>query len=989
MNPTFSDRYRVVREIGHGGNAVVYLADDLKFQRRPVAIKVLKPEIAASIERDRFLGEIEIVARLNHPHILPLHDAGTAGNQFYYVMPFIAGGSLRARLERERRLPVDEALRITREIAGALAHAHGEGLVHRDIKPENVLLSNGIALVADFGLARTVERREGERRTTVGSVLGTPLYMAPEQAMGSAEVDARADLYSLGCVLYEMLAGEPPFQGSFDQLLYQHMSVVPAPVSDRRPDLPGGIAAALARVLAKHPSDRFATAAGFVEALSVAVTGIPTPAPAGQEASATPNNLPRRRTSFVGRVPELAECVRLLGESRLLTITGMGGCGKTRLATRLAEGLLESFPAGVWWCDLAPVSNEAGVARTVAVVMQVREEPGSAPVETLARHIGKDRVLLVLDNCEHLVAECAAFVDRLLDAAPHLRVLATSREGLGIGGEKLFALRPLDVPPASGYGDFRELEAAGAVRLFVDRARQLAREFTLTAANAPVVAEICRRLDGMPLAIELAAARVKMISVEQILSRLDDRFRLLTGGDKARHQTLRATIQWSHDLLSPEEQALFRLLAVFAGGWGFEAAVAVAGADEFEVLDLLTRLVDKSLVNVQRETGRDSRYTMLETVRQYAQEQLEASGEGDAARDRHLDHFLAVLERERAGLRVRAGSYPLTTHLLEQENILAAHAWCARAPGGAQKDLRLVGSCERGWLNLGLIQMGLRCAREALGRDGIDLHTPEGARALNTAAGLSYIRGSYADAVGHATKSLQIARALGDPSIIMESLDMLGASTYMSGDRAASLACVEELIREGRARDHGALINGLTALAELKRDESAHEEAAVLLREALAVAADLRLPTGLTHLNLATSLAAIGKPGEARVQLREALRIPHMGRLVLTYAVDYTAGIAAASEAWETAARFFGAAGSAYERLGARREPADARFIEPLMARVKETMGESGFKLRCSEGSTLGLDEAVAEIPKWLATMDPPGETGGPTLTADTRPRAS
>jgi len=984
MNVALPDRYRVVRQIGQGGMATVFLAEDLKHQRS-VAIKVLNPEIAATIGRDRFLREIEIAARLNHPHILPLHDSGAAGDQLYYVMPYIAGESLRALLEREKQLPVAEALRLTREIASALGYAHGEGLIHRDIKPENVLLSNGIALVADFGLARFVDRPEGVRRTTVGNVLGTPLYMAPEQAMGSADVDARADLYSLGCVLYEMLAGQPPFHGStFATLVYQHVSVVPAPVTDRRPDIPRGISAALARVLAKLPSDRFATAAGFVEALSVAATGIPTPVPALQEAISTPNNLPRQRTSFVGRVPELAECVRLLGEARLLTITGVGGCGKTRLASRLAEAVLENYPAGVWWCDLAPVSKEGGVAHTVAVVMRVREVPDSPLVETLARHIGKDRVLLVLDNCEHLVAECGELVDQLLDSAPNLRVLATSREGLGIGGESLFALRSLDVPSAAGREDFREVAAAGAVRLFVDRARQVAREFTLTEANGTAVAEICRRLDGMPLAIELAAARVKMISVEQIRSRLDDRFRLLTGGDKVlpRHQTLRATIQWSHDLLSREEQELFRVLAVFAGGWGFDAAVAVAGvdSDEFEVLDLLTRLADKSLVNVQRETGRESRYTMLETVRQYARDQLEVSGDGDAARDRHLEHFLSILERERAGLRVRGASYPLTTFLLEHENILSAHAWCSHARGGGQRDLRLVGCCERYWLNLGLIHLGLRCVGEALGRDGIDLNTLEGVRALNTAASLNYIRGSYSDAVGHATKALQIARALGDPAIVMESLDALAGSAYMGGNRVMARTCMEELIREGRASDPDALINGLTGLAELMREDSAHEEAAALLREALVVAADLRLPTALTHLNLAATLTALGNPAEARVHLREALQVANIGRLVLTYAVDYTAGLAAASEAWEKSARFFGASEVAYQRMGARREPGDARFIEPLMARVREALGEARFDLLYSEGSGMVLDQAVAEVREWLTPMDPPTVSRQPTL---------
>jgi len=267
LQNVLSDRYRIERELGRGGMATVYLGEDLK-HHRSVAIKVLDPELAAVIGAERFLREIEVAARLNHPHILPLHDSGSADDLLYYVMPYAEGESLRQRLEREKQLPLADALRIAGEVADALDYAHRRGLVHRDIKPENILLEEQHAVVADFGIARAIVVAGGEKLTTSGVVVGTPVYMSPEQAMGSRDVDGRSDVYSLGCVLYEMLAGQPPFTGpTGESLVHQHLSVAPRSVADLRPAVPAGIARALGQALAKTPADRFETAARFAEAL--------------------------------------------------------------------------------------------------------------------------------------------------------------------------------------------------------------------------------------------------------------------------------------------------------------------------------------------------------------------------------------------------------------------------------------------------------------------------------------------------------------------------------------------------------------------------------------------------------------------------------------------------------------------------------------------------------------------------------------------------
>ena len=370
---TLSDRYRITAEIGAGGMATVYLADDVK-HRRQVAIKVLKPEISAAIGRERFLREIEIAARLNHPHIVPLFDSGAAGDLLYYVMPYVRGESLRARLQREAQLPLDDALRLTREIAAALGHAHQHDLVHRDIKPENILIVDGMALVADFGIARTMTAGAPDQgtqmATMVGAVIGTPQYMSPEQAIGGA-VDQRSDIYSLACVLFEMLAGQPPFVApTADALLRMHVTAEARPVTESRPAIPAALARVVASGLAKRPDDRFASTAQFAEAIAAAMTEVGT---AAAPAAATAHNLPRPRTQFIGREREIAECVRLLDDTRLLTLTGIGGGGKTRLAIRVAEEVVSSYPDGVWFVDLAPVTDAGRVLETIAGVFGVRE----------------------------------------------------------------------------------------------------------------------------------------------------------------------------------------------------------------------------------------------------------------------------------------------------------------------------------------------------------------------------------------------------------------------------------------------------------------------------------------------------------------------------------------------------------------------------------------------------------------------------------------
>ncbi|HEV2460102.1 MAG TPA: hypothetical protein VGS80_17225, partial [Ktedonobacterales bacterium] len=374
------------------------------------------------------------------------------------------------------------------------------------------------------------------------------------------------------------------------------------------------------------------------------------------------HNLPFELTSFVGRERELAELQALLLARRLLTLTGPGGTGKTRLALHLAADVVEAFTDGVWLVELAPLADPRLVPHTVAAVLGVREQPGRAMLDVLVDALRPKTLLLLLDNCEHLIATCAQLADTLLRAAPSLHILVSSREVLGIAGETVYRVPSLPLPAPVQPRQPHALDALAqndCVRLFAERAAAASPGFRLTAKNAPAIAQIGRRLDGIPLALELAAARTRVLPPEQIVARLDDRFRLLTGGSRTalpRHQTLLALIEWSYELLTEAERVLLRRLSVFAGGWSLEAAQAVGGdglgeAGE-EVLETLAHLADKSLVDVEEAMeAAEGRYRLLETIRQYAHDKLLASGEAERVRHRHLEYFVRFAEQAEPHLR--------------------------------------------------------------------------------------------------------------------------------------------------------------------------------------------------------------------------------------------------------------------------------------------------------------------------------------------------
>jgi predicted ATPase/class 3 adenylate cyclase/DNA-binding CsgD family transcriptional regulator len=589
--------------------------------------------------------------------------------------------------------------------------------------------------------------------------------------------------------------------------------------------------------------------------------------------SALPNNLPLQLTSFVGRTAETAEVRELLGRSRLLTLTGAGGCGKTRLALQVAADVLDDHPDGVWWVDLAPISDSALVAHAVAAVLSIRELPSQPVIDTLTAQLAERRVLIGLDNCEHLLQACAELAETLLQVCPGVAILATSRESLGVDGEQSWRVPSLPVPPASETG--ATLAGVEAVQLFCDRARQARPNFRLAETNAQAVATICRRLDGIPLAIELAAARARLLTPQEIADAMRDRFMLLTGGSRTampRQRTLEASVDWSHDLLSPSEQTLFRRISVFAGGWTLDAVESVCAGDGLEVariLDLLASLVDKSLVQAE-EQGAKTRYGMLETVRAYARQKLSDAAEAALVRDQHLDYHLRLAESVEPhlfGAGLEQWLVPLTTEL---DNFRGALAWAVDARH-VDEALALASALWLFFEACGHWREGRGHLESALAGEGAGA-LPR-AKALIAASHIATFATDWAAVRGFAEEALAVGRELGEERTVARALDLVGWALISLEPDAAMPVFEESIAITRRLGDSWFLSDGLYGAGLLAAFGGRLGAAQSLLEDALAVSQAtgnlLGVRESLTWLGLTATLQC--RFAEAHAMLQEAL----------------------------------------------------------------------------------------------------------------------
>src|SRR6266478_4981863 len=649
--------YEIQSPLGAGGMGEVYRARDTRLDRS-VAIKILSAAFSADCDRlVRFEQEARSASALNHPSIVTIYELGQDGSTHYIAMELVEGKTLRELLV-SGLLPMRKAIEIAAQIAEGLAKAHEAGITHRDLKPENLMVSHdGFVKILDFGLAKLVSpsgeyfdmsTTSSPAHTAPGLILGTVGYMSPEQAIGGP-LDFRSDQFSFGLVLYEMVTGRRAFQKSTAaETLVAILREQPEPIGMQNRDAPAPLCWAIERCLAKEPHQRYVSTRDLARELA-AIRDRFSEKPVKQvETRAT--NLPMQRTGFVGREKEVAAAKELVlrKDVRLVTVTGPGGIGKTRLAAQVASGLVESFPGGTHFVPLSSLSDPGLIASAIVQTLGIREAGGQSPLEILKENLQSSwqaPMLLLLDNFEHLV-QAAPTVAELLAMSPHLKILVTSRAALHVYGEHEFPVPPLALPDSRSQPTVETLSQCPAVALFVQRAVAARPDFELSRENASAVTEICSRLDGLPLAIELAAARVKVLSPSSMRTRLASRLQLLTGGARdlpQRQQTLRAAMDWSYDLPSATEQKLFRRLSVFVGGCTLEGAEAVCDTKDdldLDLLDGMASMVDKSLLRQVEQAKGESRFVMLETIREYALEKLEASGEEALTKRAHAAYCL-------------------------------------------------------------------------------------------------------------------------------------------------------------------------------------------------------------------------------------------------------------------------------------------------------------------------------------------------------------
>jgi predicted ATPase len=1008
--------YEIQSPLGAGGMGEVWRARDPRLGR-DVAIKVLPASFSEDPDRlRRFEQEARSASALNHPAIVTIYEIGEFGSTRYIAMELVEGKTLK-ELVASGPLPLRKVLSIASQVAEGLAKAHAAGIVHRDLKPENVMISNdGFVKILDFGLAKLVPSpAEGlsgmetmaASRTRSGVVLGTIGYMSPEQASGRP-VDFRSDQFSLASVIYEMGTGKRAFQKDTPtETLVAIIRDDPEPIVAVNARVPAPLGWIVERCLAKDPGERYASTRDLARDLAAVRERLLEAPPETRTARET--NLPGQRTRFVGRGMELAAAKDLLlrPDVRLLTLTGPGGIGKTRLALQAAGEIADQFPGGIFYVPLAPIGDPDLVASTISKTLGVRESAGP-PLEALKEYLQSSRAptLLLLDSFEHLI-ETAPIVADLVAAGPDLKVLVTSRSPLHVYGEHEFPVPPLALPDLRKLPPLDVLARNEAVALFVQRATAVKPGFAATEENAAAIAEICARLDGLPLAIELAAARIKLLSPDLMRARLEKRLHLLTGGARdlpERQQTLRGAIDWSHDLLNDPEQQLFRRLSVFVGGCTLEAAEAVCNAKGdlgLDVLEGMASMMDKSLVQQPEPEAGESRFVMLETIREYALERLAASGDEPVTRRAHAAYCLVLAEEEASepGGGERTGT--LDRFDAEHGDFRAALD-------------HLTQSADAEWgLRLATALFGFWETREyfAEGRDrlGTLLKLPGAtarirARALFAAGVLAAEQGDYADAQRLVEESLEIDRELNDTRGIAVALNALAVNALERGDPEAARPLFEEALALWRRfGDRVAVARSLSNLANVAKVQRDYATARSLHEETLSIFRDLGDRTGvawaLNHQADAAreqgdvdaaralyeeSLAAFRELGDrwgiagtlgdlgtlacdhadyagARTFYEESLRIfqelEH--KRGIARLLDCFAGCAAAGRQPERALLLAGAAAALREKLGTPLPRAEQARLERSLEPAREALPNRDGATVWMEGWAMPLENAI------------------------------
>ncbi|WP_063043850.1 protein kinase domain-containing protein [Nocardia pseudovaccinii] len=983
-------------EIGRGGFGAVYRCTQPSLDR-VVAVKVLTADLDED-NRARFFREQRAAGRLTgHPNIVNVLQAGVTDNgRPFIVMPYYAHGSLDAQVGRNGPLGLAEALRLGVKMAGALETAHRFGVLHRDIKPANILLTDyDEPTLVDFGIAHIA----GGFVTGTGVVTGTPAFTAPEVVAGAPPSPA-TDVYGLGATLFAAITGHAALERrSGEQLVAQFLRLTSEPVPDlREHGISEDVSAIIERAMSSDPSVRPSAAelgeelrgselhhgfpvdemalytptasedgAGSARRWKSASAGLQELRSSGAASSSRRlGTLPLELTSFVDRRTELAEATNSLSAVRLLTLTGIGGVGKTRLAARVATNAQHDFADGVTFVELGELRDESLLTGIVAGALGLQDRSVRPLRETLIDFLAEQELLLVLDNCEQLADEVAKLAESLLRACPGLRILTTSREPIGVDGEAVLPIHPLAVPDPDELP--RGLTRNDAMRLFTERAAAAVAGFELTDDNKVTIARICRRLDGLPLPIELATARLRAMSPEQLLQRLTDRFAVLTRGSRsapARQQTLRMCIDWSYDLCAPTEQRVWARLSVFAGSFELEAAHAVCGDDVAgeDLLDTVASLIDKSIL-IREESGTAVRFRMLDTVRDYGFEKAQQTGEYLELRRRHRNWY------ERLALSANAEWVSLRAFewfrrlRREQPNLRQALEFCMS--DNPEAGIRIAAALLPFWFSEGSLSEGRRWLERLLALRSGPV-TVDHAAALYAASLIAAVQGDLSAVAALVRQGRALVEQTTDP-LARAHIDFAdGLLALFSGNLSDARPYLEKAIRV--YAEHGDLlfrVDAVTLLGvtyELRNDTA---RAIEYFEHALAISEKCgeTMHRSYALLSLAVASWRHGDSTRAIELLTRSLRVSrrvsdHTNASICLQTLAWIAAEKGNTEravvltaAAEQIARSVGTAPVLFSDLRVHQEECERR--------TRQAMSEKSYTAAQREGAALSFDAAIA-----------------------------